>query len=395
MKVPLLDLKPQHLALKADLEAAFARVLDSGQFILGREVEEFERNMAALVGARHAIGVSSGTDAILLALMTLGIGPGDEVICPSFTFFATAGCVARLGAKPVFADSCPVSFNLDVNDAARRITSRTRAIIPVHLFGQAAEMDRVMDLAGEHHLAVIEDAAQAIGAQYRGRGAGSTGDFGTFSFFPSKNLGALGDAGMLVTSNDELASQARLLRVHGGRRKYFHDMVGGNFRIDALQAALLNVKAPHLAEYTRRRQENAERYTGELIKTPGICRNSADGACKPKRCGILLPVPYPHSPSIWHQYTIRVVAGEEWEGPLNPRDALQKFLAAREIGSETYYPLPMHLQKCFAVAGEVPEPLPVSESLAREALSLPIFPDLTREQQDFVIRAIEDFMEAK
>jgi dTDP-4-amino-4,6-dideoxygalactose transaminase len=401
MKVPLLDLKQQNGAVAAELRGAFTRVLNSGMFILGKEVEEFERNVAALVGARHAIGVSSGTDAILLALMTLGVGPGDEVICPSFTFFATAGCIARTGAKPVFADSCPVCFNIDVDDAARRITPRTKAIMPVHLFGQSSEMDRIVKLAEAHRIAVIEDAAQALSAHYRGRGAGSIGDFGTYSFFPSKNLGGFGDSGMTVTNNDDFAAKARLLRGHGAKPKYFHKIVGGNFRMDPLQAALLAVKLPLLANYTKNRQKNAARYAAELGKIHGVCAtpaggvcspSAAGGACEPKRCGIALPTPYAHNEHIWNQYTLRIVAGSEWNRPENPRDALQKFLTAREIGSEIYYPRPMHLQECFAIPGQTPEKLPVAESLAAECLSIPVFPELSTEQQGTVIGAIRDFI---
>jgi dTDP-4-amino-4,6-dideoxygalactose transaminase len=392
MRVPLLDLKPQHAALESELHAAFTRVLHSGMFILGQEAGEFERSAASLIGVKHAIGVSSGTDAISLALMALDIGLGDEVICPSFTFFATAGCIARVGATPVFADSCPVCFNIDVDGAARRITPRTKAIMPVHLFGQCAEMDRVMALAREHGIAVIEDAAQALGARYRGRGAGSMGDFGTYSFFPSKNLGALGEAGLLVTNDDALAVKARLLRNHGAEQKYFHKMIGANFRIHALQAALLGVKLPHLTEYTQRRRENAARYAAELSKIDGVCANRAGSLCKPGRCAILLPGAYAHNEHIWNQYTLRVVAGEDWDHPESPRDALRKFLTAREIGSEIYYPRPMHQQECFARFVDAKEKLPVSERLAAESLSIPIFPDLAREQQDFVITAIAEFM---
>lgn len=401
MKVPLLDLKPQTAALEAELHDAFTRVLRSGMYILGKEVEEFERATAALIGAKHSIGVSSGTDAILLALMALDIGPGDEVICPSFTFFATGGCIARVGATPVFADSCPVCFNLDVDDAARRITSRTKAIMPVHLFGQCAEMDRVMALARSRGVAVIEDAAQALSARYRGRPAGSMGDFGTYSFFPSKNLGAFGEAGLLVTSDDALAAKARLLRNHGAEAKYFHKLIGGNFRIDALQAALLGVKLPHLDEYTARRRANAARYTTALSSIPGVCANPAGSlcaaggardACRPGRCGIALAGAYAHNHHIWNQYTLRIVAGEQWKDPESPRDSLRKFLTAREIGCEIYYPRALHLQECFARIQPSLPSLPVSELLAEECLSIPIFPDLTAEQQDFVIGAIRDFM---
>jgi len=365
MKVPLLDLKPQNSALAAQLKEAFQRVLESGTFILGPEVEQFEQETAKLIGAKHAIGVSSGTDAILLPLMILGIGPGDEVLVPSFTFFATAGCVSRVGARPVFVDSCPDSFNIDVKDAARRITARTKAIIPVHLYGQTADMDAVMELARANNLRVIEDAAQALGATYRGRQAGSIGDFGTFSFFPTKNLGALGDAGLLTTNDDALAETARLLRNHGAKQRYYHQRVGGNFRIDALQAALLSVKLPHLAEYSRRRAENAAYYSERLAWVSRL----------------ILPCAYEHNGHIWNQYTVRVADGA--------RDGLKAHLASRGIGSEIYYPVPLHRQECFAPATEV---LPVSEQLAAECLSLPIYPDLTREQLDWVVQAIGEFL---
>jgi dTDP-4-amino-4,6-dideoxygalactose transaminase len=369
MKVPLLDIRPQNAALGDQLDAAFRRVVDSGHFILGPEVDRFERESIALTGSRHALGVSSGTDAILLALMALEIGPGDEVICPSFTFFATAGCISRVGATPVFADSVPGDFNLDVADAAQRITSRTKAILPVHLFGQCADMDAVMDLAASRGLRVIEDAAQALGAEYKGRQAGSIGDAGTFSFFPSKNLGGFGDAGLLTTNDDRLAARARILRVHGAEPKYFHKFIGANFRIDALQAALLTVKLPHLREYTLGRCRNAAYYSEHLA---GIG-------------GVTLPQTHEHNRHIWNQYTIRVAGGA--------RDRLRAHLASREIGCEIYYPVPLHKQECFReiAAGE---PLPVAERLASESLSLPIFPELRRDQQDAVIEAIRGFFSA-
>lgn len=367
MKVPLLDLKAQIAPLHADLLQAFERVLQSGQYILGREVESFEHSVAQLLGAKHAIGVSSGTDAILLALMALGIGPGDEVICPSFTFFATPGCVARLGAKPVFCDCDPVTFNIDIKDAARLITPRTKAIIPVHLFGQCADLDDIINLAQDHKIAVVEDAAQAIGATYRGRPAGTFGDFGTFSFFPSKNLGGFGESGMVITSSDALADKAFLLRSHGAQPKYYHKIVGGNFRIDPLQAALLSVKLPHLAEYSSRRAANAAHYSQKLADIPGL----------------ILPYALPHNVHIWNQYTLRVPG---------MRDALRAHLSSREIGTEIYYPVPMHLQECFA-----PQPLslPVSEQLAKECLSLPIFPELSSAQLDYVAGSIADFFTSK
>jgi dTDP-4-amino-4,6-dideoxygalactose transaminase len=365
--VPFLDLKKQHEPLTDELAAAFERVLRSGQFILGREVEQFEEAAAALTGTRHAIGVSSGTDAILLALMALGVGPGDEVLCPAFTFFATAGCVARLGAKPVFVDSCASSFNIDVADAARRITSRTKAIIPVHLYGQTADMDAIRQLAEAHGLLVIEDAAQALGALFRGQPAGSMGDFGTFSFFPTKNLGALGDAGLLVTGDDELAERARLLRNHGAEQQYFHKLIGGNFRMDNLQAAFLNVKLKHLADYTARRRENAALYNHDLTKLNG------------KALG--LPIELKDNAHIWNQYTLRVHDHQ--------RDSLRCFLAEQGIGSAVYYPVPLHRQECFRT--DDPPTLPVAEQLSRECLSLPVYPELTRDQLGCVSNAVIEF----
>ena len=376
MKVPLLDLKQQNDGLRPELEAAFARVLDSGQFIMGPEVEGLEKACAEVTGARHALGVSSGTDAILLALMALGIGPGDEVICPSFTFFATAGCIARTGALPVFADSCPVTFNIDVRGIESRITPRTKALMPVHLFGQSADMDPLMEIAARHRLPVIEDAAQALGARYRGRGAGTTGAFGTYSFFPSKNLGGFGDGGLLTTNDGRLAEHARILRTHGAKPKYFHKFVGGNFRLDPLMAALLRAKLPRLAGYSAHRQANAAYYTERLSALPGVAVRQAER--------IVLPVILPGHDHIWNQYTLRVLGGQ--------RDALQNFLKQRDIGSEIYYPKPMHLQECFAQPGQTPEPLPVCEALSQEALSIPVFPELTRPQQDTVVSAIAEFL---
>ena len=365
MKVPLLDLRLQNAELEPRLTEAFHRVLTSGRFIGGPEVESFESAVAARLGVAHAIGVSSGTDALLLALMALGIGPGDEVICPSFTFFATAGCVARVGATPVFADSCLECFNLDVADARRRVTSRTKAIIPAHLFGQCADMDGALELGREHGLAVIEDAAQAFGAESRGRPAGSMGICGAFSFYPTKNLGGYGEAGLLATSDGELAAKARLLRNHGAERRYFHSLVGGNFRLDPLQAALLAVKLERLDSYRERRERNAQYYTSALGGLDGVA----------------LPAAHPGNGHIWNQYTLRIRSG---------REEYQKFLEAREIGCEVYYPLPLHAQECFARPGGHP-PLPVAERLAAESISIPIYPELTREQLDAVIEATAEF----
>ena len=381
MKVPLLDLRRQNDPIRDELLDAFQRVLDSGQFILGREVDRFESAAAAVAGARYAIGVSSGTDALLLALMALEIGPGDEVICPSFTFFATAGSVARLGARPVFVDSRDDTFNLDPAGVERRITARTRAIIPVHLFGQAADMDEICQIAGRHRLPVIEDVAQAFGAAYRGRPLGTLGDFGTVSFFPTKNLGALGEAGLLVTNDAKLAEKTRLLRNHGAQPKYYHHMIGGNFRIDAVQAALLAVKLPHLCRYTELRRQRACQYDRELRRLDG------QGAVE-----LRLPAMLGDRSHIVNQYTIRVQRGPNWQRPESPRDALRRHLTERGIGSEIYYPVPLHAQECFRYLGPHPA-LPVSEQMAAEVVSLPVFPELTAEEQAAVVEAMREFVE--
>ena len=383
MPVPLLDVNAQNLPIEKELTEAFSRVLHSGQFIMGPDVTAFEAEVAQFVEAMHAIGVSSGTDAILLALMALGIGPGDEVLCPTFTFFATAGCVARAGATPVFVDADPISFNLDVADAARKVTARTRAIIPVHLFGQSADMDAVMELAQKHKLAVIEDAAQSLGAKYRGRSVGSIGPFGTYSFFPSKNLGALGDAGMVVSNDDALAEKARLLRTHGSKPKYYHKLVGANFRLDSIQAAFLRVKLPHYNEYTKRRKANAAFYTEKLSKLPGVAL-AADGADSSAR--LILPVAQPHCDHIWNQYTIRVPGAGR-------RDAFRKHLTDLGIGSEIYYPVPMHEQECFAYCSAKSN-CPTAAKLAQEVISVPIYPELQPPQLGEVVEAIAKFLHA-
>jgi len=380
MNVPLLDVRRQNLPLEEELSAAFRRVLHSGQFILGSEVEEFEAAAALVAGTRFAIGMTSGTDAILVALMALDIGPGDEVICPAFTFFATAGCIARLGARPVFIDSCAQCFNIDPAGIEAAITPRTRAIVPVHLYGQPADLQPILEIARRHSLAVVEDVAQAFGAEYRGQPAGSFGDFGTVSFFPTKNLGALGDAGLLVTNDAALAEKARLLRNHGAHPRYFHSMVGGNFRLDALQAALLAVKLPHLPEYTAARQRNFCAYNSALRET---------------RAGevveLVLPSVHPDRTHIANQYTLRVRRGSAWQWAEPPRDSLRRWLQDREIASEIYYPVPLHAQECFEKLGPFP-PLPVAEALADEVISLPVFPEMTEEERNAVTVAITDFV---
>jgi len=393
--VPLLDVNAQNHPLEAECTEAFLRVFRSGQFILGAEVSALEAELAALAGTEHCLGVSSGTDAILLALMACGIGPGDEVLVPAFTFFATAGCVSRVGATPVFVDSCPVCFNLDVRDARDKVTPRTRAIIPVHLFGQPADLDAILGLAGEHGLRVLEDGAQAFGACYRDQPVGSVGDFGIYSFFPSKNLGGMGDGGALVCRDAELAARARSLRNHGMEPRYHHHLVGGNFRIDALQAALLRVKLPHLESYERRRQANAARYMELLARLPGVvpadpahcrCAAAQDAALDAAGARMVLPVAYPHVRHVWNQYTVRIL------GP-GRRDAAKAFLAACGIGCEVYYPLTLDQQVCFA---DLPEAsrrgCAMAHRLAAEVLSLPVYPELPEELQDEVVAALAAFL---
>ncbi len=382
--VPLLDLGPQNRALEAQFENAFREVLRSNMFIMGPRLEAFEKDCAAFLGVKHAFGVSSGTDALLLALMALGIGEGDEVLIPSFTFFATAGSVARLGATPVWVDVNPHHFNIDLADAARKVTGRTRVIMPVHLFGQSSDLDALRAFADAHRLRVVEDAAQSMGARWKGRSTMSSGDFGATSFFPSKNLGGMGDSGLVTTSDDALAERARILRVHGMQPKYYHREVGANFRMDPLQAALLHLKLPHLPSYNCARAGNAIFYHEALKGRPGIVENrpGADKAAK-----ILLPVDL-SGQGIWNQFTLRVPGGR--------RDALKAFLTARKIGCEIYYPIPLHRQECFAHSGyRGGDSVPVSEQLATEVLSIPIFPELTPEQRQWVADSLADFAAGK
>lgn len=375
MAVPLLDVNAQNHPLAEEMEEAFRRVLHGGQFIMGPEVGDFERECAAFTGVPGNLGVSSGTDAILLALMALGIGPGDEVIVPAFTFFATAGCVTRTGATPVFCDVEESSFNIDPAQAAALITERTRAIIPVHLFGQMADMDAIMAIADRHGLYVIEDAAQAFGASFKGRPAGSMGHFGCFSFFPSKNLGALGDAGLLCSGDPALTERARILRVHGMEPKYFHQEVGANFRLDSLQAAFLRVKLRHCRAWTAARQANAAHYTAMLSQ-------SATGAEAGRE--LILPTAGPDTIHIWNQYTLRLPGGGR-------RDALRTWLQSRGIGCEIYYPLPLDRQPCYR-SSPVPAPLPVSHRLADEVLSIPVYPELTVSQREEVAAAVTEWL---
>ena len=395
MAVPLFDITAQNAAIAEELRAVYERVFKSGHYILGPDVDNFEKACAAFLGVKHAIGVSSGSDALILSLMALGIGEGDDVLCPSFTFFATAGAVARLGARPVFVDASPISYNLNVDDARAKITEHTRAIIPVHLYGQSAEMAEVMALAKEFNLKVVEDACQSLGATYARKRLGTIGDFGAYSFFPTKNLGGFGDGGLLVTDNDVLAERARIMRVHGSQPKYYHHVIGGNFRLDAIQAALLNVKLPHLESYCKKRRDNALYYVAQLSQLPGVILSdysqrdkqiSRDGKA-PKGARIVLPAECPNRDHIWNQFTIRVVSKA---GESNRRDALRAHLIQNGIGAEIYYPVPLHKQECFA--GMQPSECPVCDTLAQEVLSLPIFPELKREQLDEVIGAIASFL---
>ena len=371
MSVPLLDLTRQPAAITEGLRAAFERVLASGHFIMGPEIEALERECAAYLGARHALAVSSGTDAILLALMALGIGPGDEVICPSYTFFATAGCVWRVGAKPVFVDSLPESYNLDPAAVEAKITAKTKAILPVHLFGQPAELGAILAVAAKHGIPVIEDAAQSIGAKYQDRATGTFGAIGCFSFFPTKNLGALGDGGLVTTEDDALAEAMRTLRVHGSKVKYHHETVGANFRLDALQAAFLRVKLPHLEA------AHAARYTERFLAS-GLAAFPEKGKAAP------LLLPFVCQPGhIYNQYVVRVPG---------KRDALRDHLKAHGIATEVYYPIPLHLQECFASLGHKPGDLPWSETFARETVALPVFPELRPDEVDAVADALVAFL---
>ena len=368
--VPLLDLAQQHASLMGEMTAALERVCRSGAFVLGPEVTELEIRVAEYSHVKHAIGCASGSDALLLALMACDIGAGDEVIVPSFTFFATASAVARLGAKPVFADIDPVTFNLDPDAVRAKLTPATKAILPVHLFGQCADMDALGKIAAKIGVPVIEDAAQAIGAEFGGRRAGSIGRIGCLSFYPTKNLGGAGDGGMLTTNDDVLAERLRLIRGHGMQPRYYHHVIGINSRLDSFQAAVLNVKIPRLDGYTERRQANAVRY-GELFAAAGL-----------DQC-LVLPRALPNRRHVWNQYVVRVPDGK--------RDALREHLAKAKIGSEIYYPLGLHEQKCFAYLGYQKGDLPETDRATADVLALPIFPELTAEQQRVVVDRIREF----
>jgi len=367
--VPLLDLQAQYRPLRAEILAAIERVCDTQRFIMGPEIAALETEMASMLDVRHAVAVSSGTDALLLALMALDVTAGDEVITPTYSFFATAGAVARLGARPVLVDIQQTTFNLDPSTLASAITPRTKAIIPVHLFGQSADMDPILDIAARAGVPVVEDAAQAIGASYKSRLLGGLGTFGCFSFFPSKNLGAFGDAGLLTTNDDGLAKKAKLLRTHGMEPRYYHHLVGANFRMDALQAAILRVKAPHLAGWTEQRRSNANRYR-TLFRDAGTLDRVA------------LPFEAPDRHHIYNQFVIRTT----------DRDALKQHLDKADIGTEIYYPVPFHLQPCFSYLGHRAGDFPVAERAANESLAIPIYSELTAAQQQTVVGAVAEFV---
>lgn len=369
--VPLLDIRRQNASLREETQAAIAEVCDAGSFVKGPACRALESAVADYCGVEHAVGCASGSDALLLPLMALGVGPGDEVIVPSFTFFATAGTVARLGAKPVFADILPDTFNVDAADVARKITPATKAIMPVHLFGQSADMTALAEAAGD--IPILEDAAQAIGASCDERPVGGFGLAGCFSFYPTKNLGGFGDGGMVTTDDGELAERMRVLCDHGQEPRYHHSIVGLNSRLDSIQAAVLGVKLKRLDDYAAGRRRHAERY--EEAFTTGPTAGVVETPREAHGC-----------PSVWNQYTVRVTGGR--------RDELQRWLADRKIGSAIYYPIPLHLQACFADLEYTPGDLPETERACEEVLSLPVFPEMTAAEQGRVIDAVNAFAES-
>jgi dTDP-4-amino-4,6-dideoxygalactose transaminase len=369
IKVPLLDIPLSYQEILADVEKNISEVIQSGWFILGPVVAELEQQIADYCGAKYAVGVSSGTDALLISLMAAGVGEGDEVITTPFTFFATAGSISRLGAKPVFVDIEPETFNIDPNQIESKITNKTRAILPVHLYGQCAEMDSILDLSRKNNLTVIEDAAQAIGSEYKGRRAGSMGDYGCFSFFPTKNLGGFGDGGLVTMNSEELYEQVKILRVHGSEPKCYHKVIGGNFRIDAIQAAVVLAKLKYLDRWTEKRRSNAETYA-RLFKESGLTEQ------------LTLPAEaVPHH--VYNQYVVRVK---------EKRDELRKYLGENNVATEVYYPLPLHLQDCFASLSHKKGDFPESEKAAEETIALPVFPELTDEQLEYVVASITQYL---
>ena len=367
---PLLDVGRGNAPLKAEIMELFSDIYDSGWFIGGPHVKQLEESVAEATGAKFAVGCASGSDAILVALMALDIKAGDRVICPSFTFFATASAISRLGAEPVFVDIDPVTFNLDVEQVKLAITPKTKAIIPVHLFGQCADMDPIMELANRFNIRVVEDCAQSIGSTYNRRGSGSIGDVGCFSFYPTKNLGGMGDAGIMTTNDQDTADRLRLFANHGMKPRYYHQVIGVNSRLDAMQAAVLNVKMKYVNQYGSDRRQNANNYQ-QLMTRYGI--------------GNMVSAPATDNEGhVWNQYTIRIPGGK--------RDEVRQQLADRKIGSEVYYPIPLHQQECFKDLGYGEGSLPHTEAAAKEVLSLPIFPELTFAEQQYVVESLADIV---
>ncbi|MFP3953229.1 MAG: DegT/DnrJ/EryC1/StrS family aminotransferase [Candidatus Acetothermia bacterium] len=375
MKVPLLDLTRQYRDIKDEVDEGIQEVVDSQYFILGPEVEKFEEEVAGYCGVKHAVGVASGTDAIKLALQAVGVGEGenDKVVTSPFTYFATAGSIVNAGAEPVFVDIKPDTYNVDPEKIRELLEGSDnpqdyKAIVPVHLYGQTADMDEITEIADEYDTAVIEDAAQAIGAEFQGEKAGSIGDVGCFSFFPTKNLGGYGDGGMVTTNDDELAEKVNMLRVHGSKKKYFNELIGHNSRLDALQAAVLSAKLPHLDGWSEERRENARKYDAYLKDVPGVTT----------------PTVLDNRNHIYHQYTIRVGEGK--------RDGLQDYLNENDVGNKIYYPLSLHQQGCFEHLGYGEGDLPVSERASREVISLPVFPELTDEEIEYVCETVGEYV---
>jgi len=386
MNVPLLDLKAQYQSLKSELDAALLHTAETQYFILGPEVQKLEGEICNYLGANRAVGVSSGTDALLLALMALDIKAGDEVIVPTYSFFATAGVVSRLNAIPVFVDSDPVTFNIDPTQIEAKITDKTKAIIPVHLYGQSADMDPIMEIARKHNLKVVEDGAQAISVQYKdGKSVGTIGDVGCYSFFPSKNLGCFGDGGMTVTMNDDIAELLKVKRVHGGKPKYYHGMIGGNFRLDAIQAGVLSVKLPHLDDWSQKRRNNAELYT-KLFTEAGLAEVEGKTEINEQNKVLLPKAVYKESGHknyhIYNQYVIRV----------ENRDELLAHLRENSIGCEIYYPVSFHQQECFKDLPSSKDKYPNADFAASHSIALPIYPELAKEQIEFVVETIKNFV---
>jgi len=369
MKVPLLDLKEQNELLRPDIEAALARVLDTNGFILGGEVAELEKELAAYCGTKHAIGCASGSDAILLGLMALDVGHGDEVITTPYSFFATVSAITRLGAIPVFVDIDPETFNLDVSQVEGKISARTKAVEPVHLYGQCADMAALNEVCERRSIPIVEDAAQAIGAEENGVMAGAMGAVGCFSFYPSKNLGGMGDGGFMTTNDDELAKKLLALRVHGAEERYYHKYVGLNSRLDGFQGAVLRVKLPHLNDWTAKRRSNAARYR-QMFTDAGLTEQ------------LRVPVERRNTKHIYNQYVLRVPG---------KRDELRAFMTENGIGTDIYYPVPLHLQDCFAYLGYRDGDFPVAERAARETIALPVFPELKLEQMEYIVETITEF----